>query len=121
LTPHETDRSGNSIVDFLFGAVNPSARLPFTIAKAREDYPADVIYTAPEGMLAPQITYNEKLLIDYRWFDKKDIVPRFEFGFGLSYTEFSHSGARLSIIDQSSNPPSILAPGAPFLLCSDSD
>lgn len=44
-----------------------SARLPFTIAKNRTDYPADVIYQS--DMSVPQITYSEKLLIDYRHFD----------------------------------------------------
>lgn len=53
--------SGNSLVDVLFGKVNPSGRLPFTIAKKREDYNADVIYTNPGHL---QITYSEALNID---------------------------------------------------------
>ncbi|KAJ7625259.1 beta-glucosidase [Mycena polygramma] len=88
--------SGNAIVDVLFAdstqATNPSGRLPYTIAKAREDYPADVLYTST--MSTPQITYDEGLGIDYRWFDIKNITPRFEFGFGLSYTTFAYSGLK---------------------------
>jgi beta-glucosidase len=76
--------TGNAIVDILFGAVNPSGRLPYTIAKQRSDYPADVLYTSTAG--TPQITYSEGLFIDYRHFDQAGITPRFEFGFGLSYT-----------------------------------
>nr|AFK65507.1 beta glucosidase [Glaciozyma antarctica] len=86
--------SGNSIVDVLFGGVNPSARLPYTISKAREDYPADILYTAPSDVV-PQLSYSEELLLDYRWFDAKSIAPRFEFGFGLSYTSFDYT--KLSI------------------------
>lgn len=56
--------SGNSLVDVLFGAVNPSARLPYTIAKARSDYPAELLYVS--NATVPQIDYTEKLLIDYR-------------------------------------------------------
>jgi beta-glucosidase len=34
--------SGNSLADILFGDVNPSARLPYTIAKEAYHYPANV-------------------------------------------------------------------------------
>lgn len=57
--------SGNGLVDVLFGGVNPSGKLVYTIAKAREDYPADVLYES--DMDVPQIVYNETLNIDYRW------------------------------------------------------
>lgn len=59
--------SGNSLVDVLYGDYNPSAKLPYTIAKAPEDYSAQVIYN--DDSAQPQIPYNEGLLIDYRWFD----------------------------------------------------
>ncbi|KAF8326104.1 glycoside hydrolase superfamily [Cantharellus anzutake] len=37
------------------------------------------------------VDYTEGLYIDYRWFDQNNITPRFEFGYGLSYTSFSYS------------------------------
>ncbi|KAF7358310.1 Beta-glucosidase [Mycena venus] len=90
--------TGNAIVDVLFAdgaqATNPSGRLPYTIAKAREDYPADVLYAS--GVGTPQITYEEGLGIDYRWFDINNITPRFEFGFGLSYTTFGYSSLMIA-------------------------
>ncbi|KAF7324634.1 Beta-glucosidase [Mycena kentingensis (nom. inval.)] len=91
--------SGNAIVDVLFAdgkhATNPSGRLAYTVAKRREDYPADVLYESTEG--TPQLNYEEGLNIDYRWFDAKNIEPRFEFGFGLSYSEFKYSGLKTSV------------------------
>ena len=44
----------------------------------------------------PQIKYTEKLLLDYRYMESKGIKPRFDFGFGLSYTTFEYSGLRIS-------------------------
>ncbi|OCH96632.1 beta-glucosidase [Obba rivulosa] len=80
--------AGNAVTDVLYGAYNPSGRLPYTIGKAVTDYSAQVIYN---GTNIVQIPYTEGLFIDYRHFDAADIVPRYEFGFGLSYTTFEYS------------------------------
>lgn len=86
--------SGNAIVDVLFGDVNPSGRLPYTIAKQEDDYGPDskVKYLpSPSDGLSPQQNFSEGLYIDYRYLDKQDIAPRYEFGYGLSYTQFKLS------------------------------
>ena len=86
--------SGNAIVDILFGDVNPSGRLPYTIAKKEDEYgPGSKIkyLPSPSDGLAPQQNFSEGLYIDYRHFDKQNITPRFEFGYGLSYTDFKLS------------------------------
>ncbi|TIA90228.1 hypothetical protein E3P81_02560 [Wallemia ichthyophaga] len=82
--------SGNSITDVLFGYFNPSGKLPFTMAKQREDYGTEVVYhdTSP----IPQINYTESIFVDYRHFQQENIEPRFPFGHGLSYTTFELSG-----------------------------
>ncbi|KAI8627790.1 glycoside hydrolase family 3 protein [Xylariaceae sp. FL1651] len=80
--------SGNALADVIFGDVSPSGKLPWTIGKTLDDYGegAKVMYV-PNGVI-PQQDFKEGLYTDYRHFDKYDIVPRFEFGFGLSYTTF---------------------------------
>jgi beta-glucosidase len=83
--------SGHALVDVLFGAVNPSGRLPYTIGRSLRDYGkgGQVMYLP--NAVVPQQDFDEGLYIDYRHFDKHAITPRFEFGFGLSYTTFALS------------------------------
>jgi len=82
--------SGNSLVDVLYGGVNPSGRLPYTIARNDSDYSSDVIFKPNAGnTTAPYDNFSEKLLVDYRAFNARNITPRYEFGFGLSYTTFN--------------------------------
>lgn len=83
--------SGNALSDVLFGDVNPSGRLPYTIAKSEADYgPNSGILFYPNGVV-PQQNFTEGLYIDYRYFDKENIEPRYEFGYGLSYSSFKVS------------------------------
>jgi beta-glucosidase-like glycosyl hydrolase len=91
--------SGNALKDVLFGDVNPSGHLPFTIGKSLKDYgpAAEIIRTVTPLHPVPQQNFSEGLLIDYRHFDHFDIVPRYEFGFGLSYTSFELSNVILHL------------------------
>ncbi|KAF8496226.1 beta-glucosidase [Russula emetica] len=90
--------TGNALVEVIYGAVNPSGRLPYTIAKSAEDYPAQLVLGG-DGEEILNITYSEGLFIDYRHFDAKNITPRFEFGFGLSYTQFQYSGLSIAPVE----------------------
>ena len=83
--------SGNAIADVLYGRVNPGGKLPFTMARNRQDYGTDILYNANNGEAAPQIAFTEGTFIDYRSLDKRDITPVYEFGYGVSYTSFSYS------------------------------
>ena len=80
--------SGNALAGLIFGDESPSGKLPYTIGKSLNDYGegAKVMYL-PNGIV-PQQDFDEGLYIDYRHFDKHGVEPRFEFGFGLSYTSF---------------------------------
>lgn len=86
--------SGKALVSLLYGDENFSGKLPYTIAKNESDYAGLDVPTQPEGEYAlfPQSDFTEGVYIDYRAFDAKNITPRYEFGFGLSYTTFALSG-----------------------------
>jgi beta-glucosidase len=89
--------TGNSLVDILYGDVNPSGHLPYTIAMQGSDYnapPTTGINTT--GYDDWQSWFDEKLEIDYRYFDAHNISVRYEFGFGLSYTTFNMSNLEIS-------------------------
>jgi beta-glucosidase len=93
------EESGNALKDVLFGDNNPSGHLPFTIGKKLEDYgpAAEIIRTISPRQPIPQQNFSEGLLIDYRHFDFFGIEPRYEFGYGLSYTSFELSNMILHL------------------------
>jgi beta-glucosidase len=74
----------------LYGDVTPSGKLIHTIAKTDEDY-GTLLNTTIDASHFPQDDFSEGVYIDYRAFDRNGIEPRFEFGYGLSYTEFEYS------------------------------
>ncbi|ODV68956.1 hypothetical protein HYPBUDRAFT_160771 [Hyphopichia burtonii NRRL Y-1933] len=77
---------GEAIAEVLFGEVNPSGKLPFTIAKKKQHY-VPIVDKINESK-DPQDTFDRDIYLDYRFFDKHNIKPRYEFGYGLSYTTF---------------------------------
>lgn len=72
---------GTALAEILFGKISPSGRLPFSIPKD-EKYLVDIDWNAKEQIYE---RYHGYTRLDYL---KKE--PRFDFGFGLSYTEFAY-------------------------------
>ena len=77
---------GNALADILFGKVNPSGKLPFTIPKD----PAQLPYF---DVHVDEIEYG--YYHGYTLMEKEKIEPSFPFGFGLSYTEYSYKNIRV--------------------------
>lgn len=78
---------GNAIADVLAGDVVPSGKLTDTIAYSIEDYPSTTNYGGEISNL-----YQEDIYVGYRYFET--FCPEkvhYEFGYGLSYTDFSIS------------------------------
>ena len=100
------EESGNALASVLFGDMDASGRLPYTVGKSLNDYgPGGQILYYPNGAI-PQQDFTEGLYIDYRYFDKHGISPRYEFGFGLSYTNFTYSDLKLTALQEKSPYPS---------------
>ena len=77
--------AGDALADVLFGAVNPSGKLPFTFPVRLEDCSA---HSAGEYPGDGQVVYRDGIFVGYRWIEKERIEPLFAFGHGLSYTTF---------------------------------
>ena len=84
---------GNAMVDIITGEINPSGRLSTSFPKNIEDTPAFNSYPGKDL----QMNYDEKLLVGYRWYDKKNIKTLFPFGHGLSYTNFEYSDLEVDV------------------------
>ena len=78
--------AGNALADVVFGAVNPSGKLPFTFPVRLEDNGAHALGEYPGS---DKVKYNESIFVGYRWHDKEQLKPLFAFGHGLSYTAFA--------------------------------
>jgi beta-glucosidase len=83
---------GMAISDILFGKVNPSGKLAETFPIKLEDTPAHINWPGGAG----KVNYGEGLFIGYRYYDAKQMPVQFPFGFGLSYTTFTYSNAKVS-------------------------
>lgn len=83
--------AGRAYARVLFGDVNPSGKMPFTLPKKYSDSAPIALndYNEKESL------YKEGVFIGYRWFEQKNIEPLFPFGYGLSYTTFELSDLQL--------------------------
>jgi beta-glucosidase len=83
---------GAAIADILFGKVNPCGKLAETFPLKLSDTPAHINWPGGAG----QVRYGEGLFIGYRYYDAREMSVLFPFGYGLSYTTFSYSNAKVS-------------------------
>jgi beta-glucosidase len=100
--------AGNAVVDVLSGKVNPSGKLATTFPEKYEDEPSAKTFPGKEfpekattgmmGMKAipAEVTYEEGIYVGYRYYNTFNVKPAYEFGYGLSYTNFTYSSIVLS-------------------------
>jgi len=79
--------SGDALVDVILGKVNPSGKLAETFPNEVSEIPSSDNFPGKPR----QVVYKEGLYVGYRAYDKIQVKPLFDFGFGLSYTDFDYS------------------------------
>ncbi|MBX7169465.1 MAG: glycoside hydrolase family 3 C-terminal domain-containing protein [Pyrinomonadaceae bacterium] len=82
--------AGNAIADVIFGDYNPSGKLPMTFPRSEGQIPIyyNHFNTGRPAKDDKNITYRSAYL-------DLSITPKFEFGYGLSYTTFQYSDLKL--------------------------
>ncbi len=101
---------GNSVVDVLSGKQSPSGKftitwpIKFTDAYSSKNFPIDQdarIDMTKQGQKGnvknvDYTDYEEDIYVGYRYFDSFDVPVSYPFGFGLSYTTFDYSDAKIT-------------------------
>ncbi len=101
---------GNSVVDVLSGKQSPSGKftmtwpVKFTDAYSSKNFPIDqdpridMMNQGQKGNVknVDYTAYEEDVYVGYRYFDSFDVPVSYPFGFGLSYTTFEYSNAKIA-------------------------
>lgn len=106
--------AGNSVVDVLTGKVNPSGKLAVSFPISYSDTPtannfpgievkSDKVDEATDlsgfsfmKRVPWEVIYEEDIYVGYRYYNTFEIPVSYEFGYGLSYTNFKYSDLKLS-------------------------
>lgn len=73
------------LTDLILGEINPSGKLAVTFPEKYEDCPTFGNFPGYNA----EVWYGEGIYVGYRYYDTKMIEPKYPFGYGLSYTDFS--------------------------------
>ena len=101
---------GNSVVDVLSGRQSPSGKFTmtwpvnFSDAYSSKNFPVDqtarvdFMNTGERGNVknVDYTDYEEDIYVGYRYFDSFDVPVSYPFGYGLSYTTFEYSDAKIA-------------------------
>ncbi len=106
--------AGNSVMDVLTGKVDPSGRLAVTWPVSYEDCPTAKNFPGEEiqsdkkddtkdlsgfshrRRVPWKVVYKEDIYVGYRYYTSFEVPVSYEFGYGLSYTNFEFSNLKLS-------------------------
>lgn len=90
---------GYAITDVLSGAVNPSGKLTQTLPVKYTDVSSSSNFDGVPPEKPTDVSYKEGIYVGYRYFNTFNVIPSYEFGYGLSYTKFDYSEPVLSSVE----------------------
>jgi beta-glucosidase len=108
---------GNSVVDVLSGKVNPSGKLAVTFPMSYKDAPtaknfpgvaeksevvdksADMSGFSFMRRKPWEVIYEEDIYVGYRYYNTFQVPVAYEFGYGLTYTDFEFGKLKMSTTD----------------------
>lgn len=96
---------GHAVASILFGDVNPSGKLPYTIPLHEDQYQTIGITNPVHNERNLDVQFLEGLHLGYRGFDKHGLEPRYPFGHGLSYTRFDYDDLSVSPTESDGTAP----------------
>ncbi len=93
----QTGQEGaNAIVEILKGKVNPSGKLPMSFPMEYSDVPSAKTFPGEPADNPVNAVYSEGIYVGYRYYESFKVPTAYEFGYGLSYTQFEYSNIQLS-------------------------
>ena len=100
--------AGNAIANILSGKIDPSGKLATTFPLRYDDVPSAKNFPGKEfpgsatssnfgfRQVPAEVVYEEGIYVGYRYYNTFNVKPAYEFGYGLSYTNFDYSHLKLS-------------------------
>ena len=87
---------GAALADIINGKVNPSGKLPVSFPIAYADVPSAKFFPGEPKNNPVNAIYGEGIYVGYRYYNTFNVPTAYEFGYGLSYTNFQFSDLKLS-------------------------
>ena len=87
---------GYAVADIIKGVINPSGKLPDSFPLKYEDVPSSKTFPGIPTNNPVNSFYKEGIYVGYRYYETFDKPVAYEFGYGLSYTNFEYSNIKLN-------------------------
>jgi beta-glucosidase len=92
--------AGNAIADLITGKVNPSGKLAVTFPMTYANVPSAKNFPGEEvkgdSIIKRKVVYKEGIYVGYRYYNTFHVKPAYEFGYGLSYSNFTYGNLKLN-------------------------